>query len=211
VRSPVNDYLLTPQNAALVVIDYQPTQINSVKSIDHHQLVPNIVTVVKTARTYRLPIVLSTFNVMKGANRPAITPLLDAIGDVRAIDRASINPWENIGLRQAVEATGRRKLIIAALWTESSLLFTSLGVIRRGLEVFVPVDAVGGTSVLAHDTALRRLEQAGAQLTTIPSLLCELHCDGSRNENVPALNEILSRSRPEPDPLRRSFQQRICP
>ncbi len=196
VRNPVMDRLLTPQNAALVVIDYQPTQINSIKSMDHEQLVANIVAVVRTARAYGLPIVLSTVNVDTGANKSTIKPLLDAIGEVKAIDRTTINSWEDIEFRRAVEATGRRKLIIAALWTEACLLFPSLDVMRLGFDVFVPVDAVGGTSLLAHETALRRLEQAGAQLTTIPSLLCELQRDWSRKETVPAFVELLFKKTP---------------
>jgi len=191
VRNPVMDRLLTPQNAALLVIDYQPTQVNSIKSMDHEQLVANIVAVVKAARAYRLPIVLSTVNVNTGANKPTLEPVLDAIGDVKAIDRTNINAWEDLEFRRAVEGTGRQKLIIAALWTEACLLFPSLDVMRLGFDVFVPVDAVGGTSSLAHETALRRLEQAGAQLTTIPSLLCELQRDWSRKETVPAFVELL--------------------
>ena len=191
VRNPVMDRLLTPQNAALLVIDYQPTQVNSIKSMDHEQLVANIVAVVKAARAYRLPIVLSTVNVNTGANKPTLEPVLDAIGDVKAIDRTNINAWEDLEFRRAVEGTGRQKLIIAALWTEACLLFPSLDVMRLGFDVFVPVDAVGGTSSLAHETALRRLEQAGAQLTTIPSLLCELQRDWSRRETVPAFVELL--------------------
>ena len=191
VRNPVMDRLLTPQNAALLVIDYQPTQVNSIKSMDHEQLVANIVAVVKAARAYRLPIVLSTVNVNTGANKPTLEPVLDAIGDVKAIDRTNINAWEDLEFRRAVEGTGRQKLIIAALWTEACLLFPSLDVMRLGFDVFVPVDAVGGTSSLAHETALRRLGQAGAQLTTIPSLLCELQRDWSRRETVPAFVELL--------------------
>ena len=191
VRNPVMDRLLTPQNAALLVIDYQPTQVNSIKSMDHEQLVANIVAVVKAARAYRLPIVLSTVNVNTGANKPTLEPVLDAIGDVKAIDRTNINAWEDVEFRRVVEVTGRQKLIIAALWTEACLLFPSLDVMRLGFDVFVPVDAVGGTSSLAHETALRRLGQAGAQLTTIPSLLCELQRDWSRKETVPAFIELL--------------------
>jgi nicotinamidase-related amidase len=191
VRNPVMDNLLTPQNAALLVIDYQPTQINSIRSMDHEQLVANIVGVVKTAKTYGLPIVLSTVNVKAGVNKPTIAPLLDVLGDNEAFDRTTINAWEDVEFRRAVEATGRRMLIIAALWTEACLLFPSLDVMRLGYEVFVPVDAVGGTSVLAHDAALRRLERAGAQLTTIPSLLCELQRDWAHTETVPAFVDLL--------------------
>jgi len=147
VRNPAMDPLLTPRNAALVVIDYQPAQINSIKSMDTNN----------SSRTswrgqdcqaYGLPIVVSTST---STQAPAShhPPLLDAIGDVQAIDRTTINSWEDVEFRRAVEATGRRKLIIAALWTEACLLFPSLDVMRLGFDVFVPVDAVGGTSLLA--------------------------------------------------------------
>jgi len=191
VRNPLMDELLTPQNAALLVVDYQPTQINSIKSMEHAQLVANIVAVARYPLTYGLPIVLSTVNVKAGVNKHTIGPLLDVLGDVEVFDRSSINAWEDVEFRRAVEATGRRRLIIAALWTEACLLFPSLDVMRLGYEVFVPVDAVGGTSALAHDAALRRLERAGAQFTTIPSLLCELQRDWARTETVPTFSDLL--------------------
>jgi nicotinamidase-related amidase len=115
--------------------------------------------------------------------------------DVEPLDRTTINAWEDVECRKAIEATRRRKLIIAALWTETCLLFPSLDAMRSGYEVFVPVDAVGGTSVLAHEAALRRLEQAGAHFTTIPSMLCELQRDWARRETVPAFVELMFKKR----------------
>jgi len=196
VRDPVVDNLLTPQNAALIVIDYQPTQVNSITSMDHDALTANVVTLARMAKAYGLPIVLSTVNVKTGINKPTIPPLLDSLGDIPSIDRTTINSWEDVEFRKAVEATGRRKLIVAALWTEACLLFPSLDAMRVGYEIFVPVDAVGGTSVLAHEMALRRLEQAGARLTSIPSLLCELQRDWARKETVPAFVELLFKKAP---------------
>lgn len=190
-RNPNMDHLLTPQNAALVVIDYQPVQVNSIKSMNHDELVANIVTVVKTARAYALPIIASTVNVKTGVNKPTIEPVADALGDVHQLDRTTINSWEDVEVRRAIEATGRRKLIIAALWTEACLLFPAEDVMRLGYEVYVPVDAVGGTSVLAHESALRRLVHGGAKLTTIPSLLCELQRDWSRKDTVPSFADLL--------------------
>jgi nicotinamidase-related amidase len=187
IRSPKMDHLLTPQNAALAVIDYQPVQVDSIRSMPKEQLVNNIAIVVKVAKAYGLPIILSTVNVKTGVNKPTVSPLAELLKDVTPIDRTTINSWEDVEFRKAVEATGRRKLLIAALWTEACLLFPSLDVMKLGYEVFVPVDAVGGTSVLAHESAVRRLEQAGAQLTTIPSLLCELQRDWARKETVPNL------------------------
>ena len=191
IRDPVSDHLLTPQNAALLIIDYQPTQVNSIKSMDQAKLVENIVTVTKTARAYGLPVVLSTVNVRTGVNKPTVAPLLEAVGNIEAFDRTTINAWEDVEFRKAVQATGRRKLVMSALWTEACLSFPTLDAIREGYEVFVVVDAVGGTSPLAHETALRRVEQAGAQLISIPSLLCELQRDWARKETVPAFVDLL--------------------
>jgi nicotinamidase-related amidase len=185
------DHLLTPQNAALVVIDYQPVQVNSIKSMNHDELVTNVVTVIKSAKAYGLPIIAATVNVTTGVNKPTLEPITNALGDVPQLDRTTINSWEDVEVRRAIEATGRRKLIIAALWTEACLLFPSEDVMRLGYEVWVPVDAVGGTSVLAHESALRRLVHGGAKLTTIPSMLCELQRDWSRKETAPSFVDLL--------------------
>src|SRR3954462_14129250 len=135
IRDPVTDSLLTPKNAMLVVIDYQPTQVNSIRSMDHQALIDNIVTVVKTAVAYGLPVVHSTVNVKTGVNKPPIQPLLDALGRGEVYDRTTINAWEDVEFRQALEATGRRRLIMAALWTEACLTFPTLDALRAGYEV----------------------------------------------------------------------------
>ena len=191
IRDSIADLLLTPQNAALIVIDYQPTQVNSIKSMDHQELVENIVSVARTARAYGLPIVHSTVNVRTGVNMPPVQPLMDAIGSSEYLDRTQVNAWEDVEFRRAVEATGRRKLIMAALWTEACLTFPTLDALRDGFEVYPVVDAVGGTSTLAHETGLRRVEQAGARLTSIPQLLCELQRDWARKATVPAFASLL--------------------
>ena len=191
IRDPSTDSLLTPQNAALIIIDYQPTQVNSIKSMDHGVLVDHIVKVAKTAIAYSLPIVLSTVNVQTGVNKPTVQPLLDALANVKSYDRTTINAWEDVEFRKAVEATGRKKLVMTALWTEACLTFPTLDALRAGFEVFPVVDAVGGTSVDAHLTALRRVEQAGAQLISIPQLLCELQRDWARKDTVPAFVNLL--------------------
>jgi len=191
IRDPAKDYLLTPKNSALVIIDYQPVQVNSIKSMDHQVLVDDIVTVAKTGIAFGLPIVLSTVNVETGVNKPTIQPLLDALGNVKVYDRTTINAWEDVEFRKAVEATGRKKLVMTALWTEACLTFPTLDALRTGYDVYPVVDAVGGTSVDAHLTALRRVEQAGAQLISIPQLLCELQRDWARKDTVPAFVKLL--------------------
>lgn len=186
LRDPVKDHLLTPQNSAFVIIDYQPVQVNSIASMDRQLLVNNIVGASKAAVAYGLPIVHSTVNVKTGLNKPPIPQLRQVLGDFPTYDRTSINSWEDVEFRAAVEATGRRKLIMTALWTEACLTFPALDALKEGYEVYVVADAVGGTSVAAHEAALRRIEQAGAQMISVAQLFCELQRDWARKETVPA-------------------------
>lgn len=190
-RDPVSDPLLTPQNAALVVIDYQPVQVTSIASMDRHALVDNIVSVVKLARLFHLPIVLSTVNVSTGKNAPTIHQIRDVLPDVREIDRTQINAWEDREFQAAVKATGRKKIVMTALWTEACLTFPSLDLLREGFEVYPVVDAVGGTSVRAHRAALERVQQAGAHLVSWVQLACELQRDWNRSSTAKEFSEIL--------------------
>lgn len=191
VRNQVEDRLLTPKNSVLIVIDYQPVQVTSVASMDREALVRNIVAVARTAKLYDLPIVLSTVNVKAGVNQPTIHPLTDVLGNIEAYDRSSINAWEDEQFVRAVKAAGRKKLIMTALWTEACLTFPTLDAMREGYEVYPVVDAVGGTSVIAHETALQRVTQAGAQPIGWVQLLCELQRDWSRTGTARSFAEIL--------------------
>jgi nicotinamidase-related amidase len=194
IRDPRTDSLLTPQNAALIVIDYQPSQIESVRSMDHDLLLDNIVSVARLGQTYGLPIVLSTVNVANGQG-PTLSELKAVLSDSDEIDRTQINSWEDVEFRRAVEATGRRKLIMAALWTEVCLAFPALDALREGFEVFPVVDAVGGTSLEAHRAGLERIVQAGAQPISWVSLACELQRDWARVETVPDVVDIVLTTR----------------
>jgi nicotinamidase-related amidase len=195
MRDPVTDPLLTPQNSALVVIDYQPSQIQAVTSIDHDLLVRNIVSVARVAKTYGLPIVLSTVNVAANGQPPTIPQLRDVLSDLAEIDRTQINSWEDTEFRNAVDATGRKKLVVAALWTEVCLAFPTLDALRQGYEVFPVVDAVGGTSPEAHRAGLERIVEAGAQPISWVSLACELQRDWARTGTVPEVVDIVLTSR----------------
>ena len=190
IRDPRQDHLLTPQNAAFVIIDYQPVQVNSIASMDRQLLVNNIVGTAKAAVAYGLPIVHSTVNVKTGLNKPPIGQLRKVLGDYPTYDRTTINSWEDVEFRQAVVATGRRKLVMTALWTEACLTFPALDALREGYEVYVVADAVGGTSVTAHEMALRRVEKAGAQMISVAQLFCELQRDWQRKETVPAFIDL---------------------
>jgi nicotinamidase-related amidase len=202
IRDPVTDHLLTPQNSAFIVIDYQPIQVSSIRSMDRDELVFNIVSTAKAAVNYGLPIVHSTVNVATGRNKPPIAPLMEVLGGYPTYDRTTINSWEDVEFRRAVEETGRRKLIMTALWTEACLTFPALDALKEGFEVYVVADAVGGTSLTAHEAALRRMEQAGARLISRPQLYCELQRDWNRTATVPGFMDVFAHadgSNPEKD------------
>ncbi|MEO9205732.1 MAG: hydrolase [Gammaproteobacteria bacterium] len=182
MRDQKTDHLLTPQNAAMVIIDYQPVQISTIESMNKTQLIFNIAVVAKMAKNYKLPIVVSTVNVKTGLNKPMLRQLREVFPDVEPFDRTTINAWEDQQVREAIIATGRKKLIICALWTEACLTYPSLDAMKEGFEVYTIVDAVGGTSIVAHEMALRRIEQAGAKLCSIGQLGCELQRDWNRQD-----------------------------
>ncbi|WP_219097331.1 hydrolase [Pseudomonas sp. UMAB-40] len=185
IRNPHTDQLLTPDNSAFIIIDYQPVQVSSIRSMPREELVFNITSVAKAAVNFNLPIIHSTVNVGTGRNKPPIQELQDVLGHLPTYDRTSINSWEDSEFKQAVKACGRRKLIMTALWTEACLAFPVLDAIQEGYEVYIPVDAVGGTSLAAHEAALRRMEQAGAKLISRVQMYCELQRDWAREASVP--------------------------
>jgi nicotinamidase-related amidase len=190
-RDPVADHLLTPQNSALLLIDYQPAQFAAVNSIDRDVLLENIVSTVKTAKAFALPIVHSTINVATGRGQPTVPALAELLEDNPPIDRTTTNAWEDADFLAAVRATGRRKLILCALWTEICMAFPALDALREGYGVYPVVDAIGGTSEEAHRAGLDRVLQAGAQPVGWVSLAVELQRDWAREETVADVIEIV--------------------
>lgn len=191
IRDPLADHLITPQNSAFVLIDYQPEQFATVRSMDPDLLLENIVSTVKTVKTFDVPVVHSTVNVSSGQTGPTVPELAELLEDDPPLDRTTVNSWEDTEFVQAVHATGRRKLIFCALWTEVCMAFTALDALREGYEVYPVVDAIGGTSPDAHRAGLERVIQAGAQPISWVSLACELQRDWARLETVPAIVEIV--------------------
>ena len=192
-RDPYSDYLLTPENCAFVIIDYQPVQVASIQSMDQGLLVFNIVSTCRAVMNYRVPVVHSTVNVATGKNKPPIAAIQEVLKGIATYDRTSINAWEDADFRKAVYATGRRKLVMTALWTEACLTFPALDAMREGFDVYVVADAVGGTSVEAHEAALRRIEQAGGRLISKTQLWCELQRDWAREKTVPGFMHVFER------------------
>ncbi len=184
IRDPERDHLLTPKNAALLIIDYQPLQIYTMRSMEPGRLINNVVTLANLGKTFDLPILLTTVNVNTGVNPDTIPQLKAVLRNVPSYDRTQINAWEDREYLEAVKATGRRKLIMAALWTEACLLFPTLDALKEGYDVYPVVDAVGGTTIEAHQTALQQMAQAGAKLIAWNSIACELQRDWARKETV---------------------------
>ena len=182
IRDPIADHLLTPQNAAFLLIDFQPQQLTAVHSMDQALMVKNAVSTVRLITTFEVPVVHSTVNVATGREKPTIPELADLIPDAKPLDRTTINSWEDIEFVQAVHATGRRKLIFIALWTEMCMAFAALDALREGYEVYPVTDAIGGTSPEAHRAGLDRVVRAGGQPITWVSLAGELLRDWARPE-----------------------------
>ena len=179
IRDPRADALITPQNAVLAFIDYQPEQYNGVASVGRQELLHHVTMLGRVATAFEVPVVLSTVYVkhgMSGTN----PELREALPGVPEIDRTTMNSWEDPDFRAAVEATGRRKLVLAGLWTEVCVAFPALDALEAGYEVYVVVDAIGGVSKVAHESALQRMVQAGAVPVTVLGLACELQRDWGR-------------------------------
>ena len=191
VRDQLGDHLLTPKNAALLVIDYQPSQLAGVRSMDRDLLLKNVVSTAKIAKLFGLPIVHSTINVKTGRGQPTLTPLAEVLAGDPPIDRTTTNAWEDANFVDAVRATSRRKLIICALWTEICMAFPALDAMREGYDVYPVVDAIGGTSVEAHNAGLQRVLQAGAKPTSWVALAVELQRDWARLETVQEVVQIV--------------------
>jgi nicotinamidase-related amidase len=190
VRDPLADHLITPQNAALLLIDYQPAQVASVRSMDQELLVKNAVSTLRTIKAFGVPVVHSTVNVANGQG-PTIPDLAALLETDKPLDRTTVNSWEDTEFLEAVHGTGRRKLIFCALWTEVCMAFTALDALREGYEVYPVVDAIGGTSPEAHRAGLERVTQAGGQPISWVSLACELQRDWARQDTVADVVQIV--------------------
>jgi nicotinamidase-related amidase len=179
IRDPTTDSLLTPENAVIAFIDYQREQYAGVGSVNHDELLAHVTMLGRIAASFELPVVLSTVYVkhgMSGTN----AELRDALPGVLEIDRTTMNSWEDEEFRAAVERTGRKKLILAGLWTEVCVAFPALDAMRAGYQVYVVVDAIGGVSRTAHESAMQRMVQAGVIPISVLGLACELQRDWGR-------------------------------
>ncbi len=166
------------EDAALVLIDYQKEMFDTVRSETPAALIDvNVRLLIKAAKAFGVPIVLSTVGVEMGVNHPTRQSILDELPGIQVIDRSSMNAWEDKPFRDAVEKTGKKRLIFGALYTEICLAFPVVDALKDGYDVAFVVDAVGGLSQLAHRTAIERLVNAGAVPNTALALVTELFRD----------------------------------
>src|ERR1700745_4046010 len=183
------DALLTPENCVLLLIDHQPFQLANVNSHDPTMVINNVTGLAKTAKAYGIPAILTTVNEERGG---AIFKQLQAVfPDQKPINRTFINSWEDRRVVEAVKKTGRKKLVIAALWTEMCLAMPAIHAMGEGYDVYVVTDASGGVSAEAHDMAIRRLVAAGAQPITWLGLAGELQRDWARTEHLGEVAQVL--------------------
>jgi nicotinamidase-related amidase len=187
--------MLTPQNSAITLIDYQPAMYQGVQS--HDRLVPfnNVQVLAKAAKLFGIPTVISTVakDTFSGPFMPEVT---DLFPDHKIIDRTSMNSWLDAAFREAVYATGRKKIVVAGLWTEACVTFPTLDLLRENFEVYVPADACGDLSPEAHQRAMERMIQAGAVPITSLQYVFELQQDWARSETYNGVMEILKAHSP---------------
>jgi nicotinamidase-related amidase len=184
----VKTELLNPQNSAVIFIDHQPQMTFGVANIDRQTLFNNVILLAKAARIFNVPTILTTVET-KSFSGNMWPQLLDIFPGHEPIERSSMNSWEDAKFVEAVVSTGRKKLIMAALWTEVCLAFPALEALKAGYEVYAVEDASGGTSVTAHNAAMRRIEQAGVVPITSLQVLLEYQRDWARKETY---NEVIA-------------------
>jgi nicotinamidase-related amidase len=181
--------LLTPQNCAIILIDHQPQMAFGVSSIDRQTLINNVVGLAKAAKIFNVPTILTTV-ASRSFSGQLFPEIQEVFPGVEPIDRTSMNSWDDKRFRAAVAKTGRKKLVIAALWTEVCLAMPAIDAITDGYGVYCVTDACGGTSKEAHDMAVQRVIQAGAVPMTWLQVMLELQRDWANQETYEAVLDV---------------------
>lgn len=189
---PINglDALLTPEDSVLVLIDHQPFQISNLHSREPTMVINNVVGLAKSARAFGVPTILTTVLASHGGK---LLPQLQAVfPDQEPIDRTFINTWQDERVVEAVKATGRRRLVIAGLWTEICLAMPVIQALGEGWDVTIVTDASGGVSREAHEVAIQRMLAKGANPMTWLALTSEWQRDWARTETLGPLTAALT-------------------
>src|SRR5947209_8393087 len=181
--------LLTPDNCVLILIDHQPFQFAGLRSHDTQTVINNVVGLAKSAKAFDVPTLLTTVVEDKGGR--ILKQLQDVFPDQKPIDRTFINTWEDERVVAWVKKTERKKIVMAALWTEICLAFPVIQALGEGYEVYFVTDASGGVSVEAHEMAIQRMVQAGAVPITWMVFGSEIQRDWARTNTAPAAAQVL--------------------
>jgi nicotinamidase-related amidase len=182
--------LFTPKDSVVVFIDHQPQMTFGVASIDRATLINNVVLLAKVAKEFNVPTIITAVET-ESFSGYVWPQLLDVFPGQPVVERSSMNSWDDAGFRQAIEATGCKKIILTGLWTEVCIAWAALSMLDAGYTVYVVEDCCGATSAAAHDASLSRMVQAGAiRLTTIGALL-EWQRDWANREHYDALMALL--------------------
>jgi nicotinamidase-related amidase len=187
--------MLTPKNCAFALLDYQPAMYQGVQSHDRLSIFNNIQVLAKGAKLFGVPTVITTIaeKTFSGPFMPEVTAIFP---EHKVIDRTSMNAWLDVGFRDAIHATGRKKLLLAGLWTEACVLFPTLDLLSEGFEIYIAADACGDLSLEAHNRAMDRMTQAGAIPITAWQSIFELQQDWARSETYGGVMDILKSHSP---------------
>ena len=184
------DALLRPEDSVLVLIDHQPYQFANLHSHEPTMVVNNVIALAKAAKVFDVPTILTT--VLEGRGGYLIKGLQDVFPEQKPIDRTFINTWEDPKVVDAVKATGRKQLVLAALYTEICLAMPALQALADGYDVFVVTDASGGVTAEAHDMAVRRMVAAGAVPMTWLAVLAEWQRDWAREKTAAGVAGVVA-------------------
>jgi nicotinamidase-related amidase len=185
-----SEVLLEPSECVLLLVDLQAGLGFGVESMSRQTLLNNAIALAKTAVAFGVPVVVTT-SASKVYSGPLFPQVQAVIPDVKTIERRNMNAWEDDAARETIKATGRKRLLVAGLLTEACVSFPVLSAVNEGREVFVVGDTCGGLTPVSHQLALRRLEQAGATLTSWIQVLLEFQRDWTRHETYEAARGIV--------------------
>lgn len=182
--------LLTPENCVVAIIDLQPQMLFGVANFDRQGIINNNVALSKAARVFDVPVVLSTVETKSFSGN--MWPQIQAVfPDQAPIERTSMNSWDDGNFVAAIERSGRKKIVMTGLWTETCVALPTVQAIHDGYEVYVVEDCCGDVSQLAHDNAMKRLVQAGAKPVTALSVMLEWQRDWAATGTYDAVMDIV--------------------
>ena len=183
-------WLLTPDNCVVAMIDLQPQMLFGVSNFDRQSIINCNVALAKAARVFDVPVVLSTVETKSFSGN--MWPQIQAIFPKQSpIERSTMNAWDDSNFVAAIKKTGRNKIVLMGLWTETCVALPTVQALHDGYEVYVVEDCCGDVSVLAHQNAMKRIIQAGAKPVTSLSVMLELQRDWAERETYDAVMDIV--------------------